>query len=237
MIIRISLYQKKILLNEILENKKTINEINNNTVFITEEKVKISLSEKLVNEIRDICVEKLLKFNNKLSEEYYIIKNLIDTLNENLTIYYKLDAKKNTNEIVLSQCLNSLGNNITIIKSYKQVDYISNLLRNIFPFTKWGRIDWEKIKSKIVINDIYDVLNIIKEFTEKSNILIYIIWSEGTFPIIKTELNNALRVLDDITMGFDFWFFSREYNFVIEFHQDQIMIGFSNKQNVYPKEI
>jgi hypothetical protein len=57
--------------------------------------------------------------------------------------------------------------------------------------------------------------------------LIYVIWHEGTLPVIQSNLGKVLEVIDDITaVSFDTWIFSSSSGYVIEiFHDGEVRVG------------
>lgn len=124
---------------------------------------------------------------------------------------------------LLEECLEALKDNYTIVSDDEKIK-ILNKLENKFPFTRWGRIDWDKIIKKDEVDNILEV----KEKLLNSNMEIYIIWDEVNLPIIKTDLFSVIDVIYDVTaVSFDTWLFSVDEKSIIEFyHEGEIKIGF-----------
>lgn len=94
-----------------------------------------------------------------------------------------------------------------------------------FSLTSWGRIKWEEVCCHQSIDyeeEIYDWLA--KHHFKDRNIII--LWGYGEQPALKTSLEHALNVIDDVTaVGSDTFMFS-ESGYVIEFfHDGDVTIG------------
>lgn len=57
--------------------------------------------------------------------------------------------------------------------------------------------------------------------------IIYVIWDEGTLPIIQSTLDKVFEAIDDVTaVSFDTWIFSPSSGYVIEiFHDGEVKVG------------
>ncbi|MEL4027149.1 hypothetical protein NST89_00625 [Caldifermentibacillus hisashii] len=57
--------------------------------------------------------------------------------------------------------------------------------------------------------------------------VVYVIWDEGTLPIIQSTLYKVFEVIDDVTaVSFDTWIFSPTLGYVIEiFHDGEVRVG------------
>jgi 2-hydroxy-3-keto-5-methylthiopentenyl-1-phosphate phosphatase len=124
---------------------------------------------------------------------------------------------------ILEECLEVLGND-AIVLSEKETQNISDEMEQMFPVSNWGRIDWEKVKRKI---DLDSSSNIIEYLNMDG--FVYIIWSEGTLPVIKADFRKVIEVIDEVTaVSFDTWLLNPNEKWVIEFyHEGDIMIGYS----------
>lgn len=121
------------------------------------------------------------------------------------------------------ECLEELKGNYTIVSDNEKNKILNNLYDK-FPFTDWGRINWDKVIKKERINNIVDI----KEKILNNSIEVYVIWDQVDLPIIKSDLCSVLNVIYDVTaVSFDTWLFSVDEEYVIEFYHDgEIMIGF-----------
>jgi 2-hydroxy-3-keto-5-methylthiopentenyl-1-phosphate phosphatase len=97
-------------------------------------------------------------------------------------------------------------------------------MEHMFPISNWGRIDWEKVNKKI---DLDGSSNIIEYLNMDG--FVYIIWSEGTLPVIKANFRKVIEVIDEVTaVSFDTWLLNPNEKWVIEFyHEGDIIIGYS----------
>lgn len=121
------------------------------------------------------------------------------------------------NDQLYLECLSEL--NSTPLDD-QESDHLHELFKNMFPITKWGKIDWDKLSNKIDIG--CDPLNIIpaleqllknKSF-DKS---VYIEWSTGGLPIIKSNLEDIINHFDDVTcVAFEKFIFNPELGYIIE---------------------
>lgn len=125
---------------------------------------------------------------------------------------------------LFDECLEALGKNKEILSEELTAKYYE-LLSNSFPFTSWGRIKWEEVCCHLSIDyeeEIYDWLA--KKHFKDRNIII--LWGYGEQPALKTSIEHALNVIDDVTaVGSDTFMFS-ESGYVIEFfHDGDVTIG------------
>lgn len=97
------------------------------------------------------------------------------------------------------------------------------------PFTSWGRIDWERMKEKIEVEDVEEIIQVCKKKVTNLNTSVFVLWDEGTLPVIKSDLIQCKAVIDDVlAVSFDTWFWSPNQGYVIEFyHEGEITIGFA----------
>lgn len=98
---------------------------------------------------------------------------------------------------LFDECLEALGKNKEILSEELTAKY-NELLSNSFPFTSWGRIKWEEVcchQSIVYEEEIDDWLA--KHHFKDRNIII--LWGYGEQPALKTSLEHALNVIDDVT--------------------------------------
>ena len=128
----------------------------------------------------------------------------------------------------LKECLEVLGNKISIINDEKEKDAIIKQMIKKFPPTSWGRIDWTNISKKQLLISENNILSSLKEAGKTACSDVYIVWHEADRPIVKCELINALNNLYDVLeVSFDTWLYCPSEGWVVEFHHDgDIMLGF-----------
>lgn len=124
------------------------------------------------------------------------------------------------------ECIEALGAHVYRLSNREAACVIKGF-ESSFRFTNWGRIKWENVTNKdeiYTVDDIYSFLN--EKFDEYSGI-VYVIWDEATLPVIQSDLNKIVAVIDDVTaVSFDTWIFSPSAGYVIElFHDGEVKIG------------
>lgn len=90
-----------------------------------------------------------------------------------------------------------------------------------------GRIEWEKVSNHAEVNTIDEIISFLDQNVNEYSNVVYVIWDEGSLPIIQTTLDKVFKVIDDVTaVSFDTWVFSPSSGFVIEiFHDGEVRIG------------
>ncbi|EJQ03419.1 hypothetical protein IE3_05454 [Bacillus cereus BAG3X2-1] len=127
---------------------------------------------------------------------------------------------------LLEECIEALGENIEISDN-NQGKMIVKSFGNTFPITSWGRVDWSNLQN---YGDLYNE-DEIKLYLQNCfgtySQTVYIIWDNARVPIIKTNLHQVLKVIDDVTaVSFETWIYSPDMGYVIEYHHDgEIRIG------------
>ncbi|PEA18399.1 hypothetical protein CON40_25110 [Bacillus cereus] len=127
---------------------------------------------------------------------------------------------------LLEECIEALGEYIEISDN-NQGKMIVKSFGNTFPITSWGRVDWSNIQN---YGDLYNE-DEIKLYLQNCfgtySQTVYIIWDNARVPIIKTNLHQVLKVIDDVTaVSFETWIYSPDMGYVIEYHHDgEIRIG------------
>ncbi|WP_433943162.1 hypothetical protein [Paenibacillus sp. SN-8-1] len=126
---------------------------------------------------------------------------------------------------LFDECIEVLGENAHVL-SDSQREQILNNFEDSFPFTHWGRIDWDKVSNHTEVNTVEDINSFLNQNVDYSNI-IYVIWDEVTLPIIQSNLEKVFEFIDDVTaVSFDTWLFSPSSGYVIEiFHDGEVRIG------------
>lgn len=108
---------------------------------------------------------------------------------------------------------------------------VVNSFESDYPITFWARVDWDKHMDKFSIQSNEEIIPIILQRLPSivQPIPIYIIWDNMSHPVLKCDLEDALKVVDDVTaVSFDTWLYSPSPKFVVEFyHEGEITIGFA----------
>lgn len=129
---------------------------------------------------------------------------------------------------LLDECILVLGESHMILDEVAG-NNIFDLFQKDWPFTSWGRIDWEKVSQKISISSADDAENKLSTLLSSAglNTPIYILWDESSLPVIKADLKLILSSIDDVTaVSFDTWLYSPSVGYVVEFyHESQVTLG------------
>lgn len=127
---------------------------------------------------------------------------------------------------LLDECIEALGKDIHVFYGNNREGILSNF-ESAFPF-KWGRIEWGKLENYARVNTVDEIYSFLDEKIDEYSNVVYIIWDEGTLPIIQSTLDKVFNVIDDITaVSFDTWIFSPSTGYVIEiFHDGEVRVGF-----------
>jgi hypothetical protein len=127
---------------------------------------------------------------------------------------------------LFDECIEALGKGTAVLTNQESVE-ISKTFSSIFPITKWGRIEWDKIDKKIQVDSVNEILKYLHEQDKCIDTEIVILWDEATLPVIKSDLAQIIKVIDDVTsVSFDTWLFSPILKYVVEFyHNGEVTIG------------
>ncbi|MEK5502042.1 CDI toxin immunity protein [Bacillus sp. FSL M8-0168] len=128
---------------------------------------------------------------------------------------------------LFDECLEALGERKEILSEELTVKYFNSLSKQ-FPITSWARIDWEKVKNKKRIEYSDELFKWLKD-NGIADTSVIILWNPSDDPAVKTTLENALAVIDDVTaVGSDTFMYS-ELGYVIEFYHDgEVTVGMAN---------
>lgn len=127
---------------------------------------------------------------------------------------------------LLDECIEALGENIHVLSDNRRKKVIRDFECS-FPITEWGRIKWEKEMKYADVNTVDEIMSFLNQNMGDYCKVVYIIWDEGTLPVIKSDLDKVLEVIDDVTaVSFDTWIFSPSSGFVVEiFHDGEVKVG------------
>lgn len=132
----------------------------------------------------------------------------------------KVRELKWKNNVLFTECIASL--HICEIISLEESDVLFEQMKNIFPITNYGRINWKDVKEPISldnISDIYKICNPSKEY--------YILWDQRDIPCVTCKLETIIECIDDVlAVSFDTWLLSKDKKEVIEFyHEGNVVYG------------
>lgn len=128
---------------------------------------------------------------------------------------------------LFEECIDVLQPNVDVL-SQAETEQLYEDLQERFPFVWWGRIDWDKFIDKKKAVNIEEIMKHIYDRLQTEDYIIYILWGFGNSPVIKTNLQNAVRHIAEVnSVGGDQWLYCPADGFVIEFyHEGDIIIGF-----------
>jgi hypothetical protein len=133
---------------------------------------------------------------------------------------------------LFKECIDALGTNLL---SEKQSEELSALFMSIFPITKWGKIDWDKIDMKIDVGcDPAQIVPALQQLLKcPVDKTVYIEWSSGGLPVIKTDLDSIIRAFDDVTcVAFEKFIFNPKVGYIVEILPgDKITVGVVRAHN------
>lgn len=127
---------------------------------------------------------------------------------------------------LLDECIQALGDQATVLHDAESTS-ISDRMVDMFPVTRWARIDWEKIEDKTML-DRDDVSGTAATLLRRDlDREVYAIWDDGALPVLRAPLRVVLNNLKQVrAVSFDTWIFSPDGGFVIEFyHEGEVMLG------------
>lgn len=126
---------------------------------------------------------------------------------------------------LLRECIDALNGEANVI--VKEAIQVKKELKSKFPFNDWGRINWDKVKHQKNINTINEIRIYLNKVLGNYTNDVYILWDEGSLPVIESNLEKVFEVIDDVTaVSFDTWIISSTSSFVIEiFHDGEVIIG------------
>lgn len=124
------------------------------------------------------------------------------------------------NNILFEECITSL--NECNILSLKESEVLFNQVKNNFPMTSYGCIDWKCVSKSIVIEHISDIYNIFNDCYEY-----YILWDQKDIPCVSCKIATIIENIDDVlAVSFDTWVLSKDKKEIIEFsHEGKIVYG------------
>ena len=126
---------------------------------------------------------------------------------------------------LFEECIEALEGQAKVLPIEETEGLFDNLEKK-FPMLISGHIDWRKVKNKIQVEAIEDILQFLKD----KDHTIFVFWDHADIPGLKSDLTSILKVIDDVTaVGFYTWLFSPNSGYVIEFGHAYATLGFCNK--------
>lgn len=127
---------------------------------------------------------------------------------------------------LFDECIEALGDDVLFFSDHNREQVLSDF-ESSFPFTEWGRIEWRKVSNHAEVNTVDEIISFLHKTKKEYSNNVYIIWDEGTLPILYSTLDKVFEVIDDVTaVSFDTWLFSPSSEYVIEiFHDGEIKVG------------
>jgi len=109
------------------------------------------------------------------------------------------------NELLFEECISALGRGVKIFSELKSQNIIDELVKK-FPFTKWGRIDWDLVPYKKPIKKLTEL----RDCEISNEDLFYVVWSHSSPPVIETSLDQILKCWDDVVaVSSDTWMINK----------------------------
>lgn len=131
--------------------------------------------------------------------------------------------------VLFDQCIDALGAGTYIISEEKSEE-IYDCLQRLYPFSPYSRVDWGKVSSKKMMENVNVIVPCITEVYGQVEDFIFILWSYGNFPVLKTSLQKTINAIDDVLAVSSDTFILSPSKFVIEFHHEgEITVGFENQ--------
>ena len=79
-----------------------------------------------------------------------------------------------------------------------EANKINDSFYEAYPIARWGQIDWDKIEHKKTINKLDQIFALLAENNICIDKPIYIIWGDDNLPVIKCNLEDALKNIYEI---------------------------------------
>jgi len=137
-----------------------------------------------------------------------------------------MERKLFSDRPLFKQCVESLN---AAILSSKESDEMEEIFEKIFPITKWGKVDWSKIKKSVHIG--FDPDNIVPSLQKLLGVnfdtTVYIMWSHVGPHVIKTDLESIVRNFDDVScVSLEKFIFNPNFGYVVEIRTgDDMTVG------------
>ena len=120
------------------------------------------------------------------------------------------------NRPLFNECIEVLE---AIVLPNDDSDKMTYLFNQMYPITKWGKIDWDKIRIKKHIGvDPKEIIPALQALRNRPfDTQVYIDWSDGGLPVIQADLEHVAKFFDDLTcVTFEKFLFNPYEGYIIE---------------------
>lgn len=122
-----------------------------------------------------------------------------------------------TPKVQLLECLNNLEHGS--ILSEDETDAQWDLLKDTFPFGREGTVEWGSVNKKVFLhNHVSHIKATLEQLLGKAaDSEVYIQWSDSELPIVKTNLDAALKIFNQLAqVTTEFFIFNPTQRYLVE---------------------
>lgn len=132
---------------------------------------------------------------------------------------------------LIDECLQALDGEATLLPEKEGKDILHQLTQ-MFPFTRWGRIDWPQVRQHVEMDSVSEVLPVLLNKGSNTHVAVLIVWDEATKPVMESNLYTVLSHIEEVTIvSFDTWIFCPTEHYVVElYHEGDITVGWSEQK-------
>ena len=117
----------------------------------------------------------------------------------------------------LLECLNNLEHGLML--SEDETDAQWDLLRDTYPFGRQGTVEWGNVNKKVFLqNHANQIKATLEQLLGKAaDNEVYIQWSDSELPIVKTNLDAALKIFNQLAqVTSEFFIFNPTQRYLVE---------------------
>lgn len=132
---------------------------------------------------------------------------------------------------VVDECLQALDGEATLLPE-KEGKEIVHILLQVFPFTRWGKVDWPQVRQHIELDCVSEVFPVLLHNGSNTYAAVFIIWDDGITPVMESHLYTVLSYIEEVTIAsFDTWIFCPTEHYVVElYHEGDLTVGWSEQK-------
>lgn len=115
------------------------------------------------------------------------------------------------------------------ILSKEEKEKIAKCFFEKYLLTSYGRIDWSKVKNKVLIDKPENIFVNLEANKQNIDSPIYLIWGDASLPLVKCNIEDVLRNYDMALFlgGTATWIYNPNEEWVVElYHDGDITLGF-----------